>query len=157
MSIWQKNMFNVLHRVRNIYKCIIIHTEIDCVTGDIYYIISWKVLHSSNKKPEFNSPHVRILGTHNCGKEFREDFKRWGSLQDVLCFHYYADRVVASFAQQTQSEYYCGKLVMIGRLPNLISSKWLRTFSVPPKSQYPYGRRMYVFWSTLFCVTNNKL
>ena len=38
----------------------------------------------------------------------RTAFKQRESFQDVLCCRYYAERVVASFANQVQSEYYGG-------------------------------------------------
>ena len=38
----------------------------------------------------------------------RTAFKRCESFQDVLCCRDYADRVVANFANQIQSEYYGG-------------------------------------------------
>ena len=53
-------------------------------------------------------PHVRILGTNHCGEMRRTAFKRCESFQDVLCRRDYAYRVVASFANQIQSEYYVG-------------------------------------------------
>ena len=53
-------------------------------------------------------PHVRILGTNHCGELQRTSFKRRELSQDVLCRRYYAERVVASFANQIQSEYYGG-------------------------------------------------
>ena len=56
----------------------------------------------------FNIPHVRILGTNHCGEIRRTALKRHEVYQDVLCNHDYAERVVASFANQIQSEYYGG-------------------------------------------------
>ena len=53
---------------------------------------------------------MRILRTHNCGKELRGEFKCRGNLYDVLCRRDYADRVVYSFTNQTQSEYYGGNM-----------------------------------------------
>ena len=49
---------------------------------------------------------MRILGTKHCGEMRRKAFKRCELFQDVLCRRYYAERVVASFANQIQSEYY---------------------------------------------------
>ena len=40
----------------------------------------------------------------------RTAFKRRELFQDVLCRHDYAERVVASFANQIQSEYYGGNI-----------------------------------------------
>ena len=56
----------------------------------------------------FHLPHVRILGTNHCGKLLRTAFKRRELFQDVLCRRDYAERVLASFANQIQSEYYGG-------------------------------------------------
>ena len=54
----------------------------------------------------FHLPHVRILGTNDCGNTLCEEFKCNISNQDFLCCRDYVDRVVASFAHQIQSEYY---------------------------------------------------
>ena len=62
----------------------------------------------SIQKLAFHLPHVRILGTNHCGEIRRIAFKRRESFQYVLCCRDYADRVVASFANQIQSEYYGG-------------------------------------------------
>ena len=59
-------------------------------------------------KLAFHLPHVRILGTNHCGKLRRTAFKRRELFQDVLCRRDYAERVVESFANKTQSEYYGG-------------------------------------------------
>ena len=56
----------------------------------------------------FHLPHVRILGTNHCGELRRTAFKRSELFQDVLCLRDYSERVVASFANQIQSEYYGG-------------------------------------------------
>ena len=45
---------------------------------------------------------------NHCGDSRRTVFKRYKSFQDVLCRCDYAERVVASFAHQIQSEYYGG-------------------------------------------------
>ena len=58
----------------------------------------------------FHLPHVRILGTNHCGELRRTAFKRRELFQDVLCRRDYAERVVASFANQIQSEYYGGNI-----------------------------------------------
>ena len=54
----------------------------------------------------FHLPHVRILGTNHCGEMQRTSFKQRELFQDILCRRDYAERVVASFANQIQSEYY---------------------------------------------------
>ena len=53
-------------------------------------------------------PHLLILGTHHCGKELREEFKRRRKPHDVLFRNDYAEQVVSIFAHQIQSEYYGG-------------------------------------------------
>ena len=62
----------------------------------------------SIQKLAFHLPHVHILGTNHCGEMRRTAFKRRELFQDVLCCCDYAERVVASFANQIQSEYYGG-------------------------------------------------
>ena len=64
-----------------------------------YYILAIQTL-------AFHLPHVHILGTNHCGEMQRTAFKRRELYQDVLCRRDYADRVVASFANPIQSEYY---------------------------------------------------
>ena len=54
-------------------------------------------------KLAFRLPHVRILGTNHCGEMQRTAFKQRELFQDVLCRRDYAERVVASFANQIQS------------------------------------------------------
>ena len=61
----------------------------------------------SIKRLDFNLPHVCILGTNHCGELRRTAFKRCKLFQDVLCRHEYAQRIVAKFSHQIQSEY-CG-------------------------------------------------
>ena len=56
------------------------------------------------KNLDFHLPHVRILGSHNCGEMQCRDFKRRELFQDVLCCCDYAERVVASFDHQIKSE-----------------------------------------------------
>ena len=60
------------------------------------------------QKLAFHLPHVRILGTNHCGEMRHTDFKRRDLFQDVLCLCEYSERVVASFANKIQSEYYGG-------------------------------------------------
>ena len=61
---------------------------------------------SAIQKLAFHLPHVRIIGTNHCGEMRRTAFKRHELFQDVLFCRDYADRVVARFANQIQSEYY---------------------------------------------------
>ena len=56
------------------------------------------------QKLAFHLPHVRILGTNHCSEMRRTAFKRHELFQYALCRHDYAERVVASFANQIQSE-----------------------------------------------------
>ena len=52
----------------------------------------------------FCLPHVRILGKNHCVVMQHTAFKRLKLFQHVLCCRDYAERVVASFAYQIQSE-----------------------------------------------------
>ena len=52
----------------------------------------------SIQKLAFQIPHVQILRTNHYGDSCQTVFKRLESFQDVLYFHYYAVRVVDSFA-----------------------------------------------------------
>ena len=51
----------------------------------------------------FLLPHVHILGTNHSGEMRHTSIKRCESLQDVLCFRDYAERLVAIFANIIQS------------------------------------------------------
>ena len=53
-------------------------------------------------------PHVRILSTNYCGEMQSTAFKRHELFHDFPCRRDYAERVVASFSNQIQSEYYGG-------------------------------------------------
>ena len=64
----------------------------------------------SIQKLAFHLPHVRILRTNHCGELRRTAFKRRELFQDVLCRRDYAVRVLESFANQIQSEYYGGNI-----------------------------------------------
>ena len=64
------------------------------------------------QKLAFHLPHVLILGTSNCGEMRRTAFKQRELFQDVLCRRDYAERVVASFSNKTQLEYYVGNRSM---------------------------------------------
>ena len=54
----------------------------------------------------FHIPHVQILGTNHCGYSRQTAFKRRESFRYVLCHRDYAERLVASFSHQIQSDYY---------------------------------------------------
>ena len=49
---------------------------------------------------------MRIIGTNHCGGMRRTAFKQRELFQDVICCRGYAERVVASFANQIQLEYF---------------------------------------------------
>ena len=51
-------------------------------------------------------PHLHILGTHHCGKEYSEAFRCRGFYQDLTCCHDYEESLVEIFSNQIQSEYY---------------------------------------------------
>ena len=61
-------------------------------------------------KLAFHIPHVQIMGTNHCGDSCQTVFKRHKSFQYVLCRLDYANMLVASFANQIQSEYYGGNI-----------------------------------------------
>ena len=60
------------------------------------------------QKLAFHLPHVSILGRNQRSEMQHTSFKRRELFQDVLCRRDYAVRVVASFANKIQSEYYGG-------------------------------------------------
>ena len=64
------------------------------------------------QKFAFRLPHVRILGTNHCGEMRRTVFKRRELFQDVIYRRDYSERVVASFANKIQPEYYGGNISM---------------------------------------------
>ena len=51
---------------------------------------------------------MRILGTNHCGEMRRTEFKQHELFQDVIFCRGYAERVVARFDNQIQSEHYGG-------------------------------------------------
>ena len=55
------------------------------------------------QKLAFHLPHVHILGTNHCGEMRRTAFKRREPFQYLLCRRDYAERIVASFANQIKS------------------------------------------------------
>ena len=82
----------------------------------------------ANHKLVFALPHVQILGTNHCGDSRQTTFKHRESFQDVLCCHDFSYRVVAIFAHQIHSEYYCRNIsVYIGGI-------LLEHFSTLPKA-----------------------
>ena len=85
-----------------------IHQKRACYDGYIYIWFPHKFIYPRNKKLGFHIPHVRILGCNNCGNTLCGAIQCHKENQDGLCHCYYAERVVDSFAHQTQSEYYGG-------------------------------------------------
>ena len=71
---------------------------------------------------------MRILGTNHCGELQRTAFKQRELFQDVLCRRDYAERVVASVANQIQSKYYGGNISVS------IEGIALEHFSAAPQS-----------------------
>ena len=53
---------------------------------------------------------MHILGTNHCGEMRHTAFKQRELFQDVLFCRDYSKRLVASFANQIQSEYYGGNI-----------------------------------------------
>ena len=53
---------------------------------------------------------MRILSKNHCGEIRCTAFKQRELFQDVLCRHDYAGRLIASFANKIQSEYYGGNI-----------------------------------------------
>ena len=60
------------------------------------------------QKLVYHFTHVHIFGTHHCGKECHESFKRCRKQHGVLWWSDYKDRIVSIFAHQIKSEYYGG-------------------------------------------------
>ena len=98
----------------------------------IFYITAIQIL-------AFYLPHVRTLGKNHCGEMRRTAFKRRKLSQYVLCSCDYDERVVASFANQIQSEYYCrNRYVSIKgiELEHFIPSPKLDINSTTPSHQH---------------------
>ena len=100
-------------------------------------------------------PHVRILGTNHYGEMRRTAFKQRELFQDVLCCRGYSERVVASFANQIQSEYYGGNRSVS------IEGIALEHFSAAPQadinSTTPSRLRHAVFHSFYLTIANRML
>ena len=60
------------------------------------------------QKLAFHIPCVKIMVANHCGDSRRTVFKRRKSFQYVLCQREHSERVVASFTNSIQSEYYGG-------------------------------------------------
>ena len=106
------------------------------------------------QKLAFHLPHVRILCRNNCGEMRRTDFKQCESFQDVLCRHYYDERLVASFANQIQSEYYCGNISVS------IESIELENFSALPKADIKsstISRKRHAVFHSFYLTIENRI
>ena len=57
------------------------------------------------KNIAFHLPHIRIIGTNQCGNTHREALKCRIKKQYVLCCRDYTERLVASFAHRIKSKY----------------------------------------------------
>ena len=100
------------------------------------------------QKLAFYIPHVQILGTNNCGDSHQNAFKRRKSFQDVLCLRDYAERVVASFSHQIQSEYYGGNIsVSIEGIALKHSSALTQTEIKSSKKKFPHHAVFHYFLS----------
>ena len=62
------------------------------------------------QKLAFHLPYVHILVKNHCGELRHTAFKRRELFQDILYLRDYSERLVASFANQIQSEYYGGNI-----------------------------------------------
>ena len=87
------------------------------------------------QKLAFHITHVQILVMNHCGESRQTAFKRREYFQDLLCRRDYAERVVAIFAHQIQSEYYCGNIyVSIEGIP-------LEHFSALPQIEIKLSKK----------------
>ena len=87
-------------RVYTRKEMILMHTTIEKFHSDFYG--------PAISKLAFHLPHVAILGTNHCGKLRRQAFGRRRHFKDAKSRRDYAERLVAKFVQQIQSEYYGG-------------------------------------------------
>ena len=95
----------------------------------------------------FRLPHVRILGTNQCGNTFCEVFKRRKSFRYVFCRCDYSERSVASFSHQIQSGYYSGnQYVYIER----ISMDHLSAPTQIESVETPESRTHHIFFTRFF-------
>ena len=99
------------------------------------------------QKLAFHLNHVHILGTYHCYNTHRDAFKRHAKFQDVLRRQNYDERVVASFANQIQSEYYGGNISVY---IEGITLKHFRTIDTDTETlSHPCPTRHAVFHSIL--------
>ena len=106
------------------------------------------------QKLAFHIPHVHILGTNHCGEMQRTSFKRRELFQDVLCCLDYSERVVVSFPNQIQSEYYGGNRSMS------IEGILLEHFSVVPQADinsYTISRQRHALFHSFYLTTENRM
>ena len=99
--------------------------------------------------------HVRILGTNHCGEMRRTAFKQRELFKDVICRCDYAERVVVSFANQIQSEYYSRNIFVS------MEDIALEHFSVVPQADINASaisrQRHAVFHSFYLTIANSML
>ena len=60
------------------------------------------------QKLAFHLPHVRMLGTNNCGKMCREYFKARQDKKDVITRRDYAEQLTEKFPVQIQCQHFGG-------------------------------------------------
>ena len=96
------------------------------------------------QKLAFNLPNVRILVKNHCDEMRRTAFKLCELFQDIICRRDYADRVVTIFANQIQSEYYCGNISVY------IEGIALEHFSAFSKNRYQFN---YTITSTSYSIS----
>ena len=92
---------------------------------------------------DFRLPHVRILGTNHCVEMRRTAFKRRELFQDVMCRRDYAERVVSSFANEIQSEYYGGNRYL--SIEGIVLEKFSALLKADINSTTPSCQRHEVF------------
>ena len=88
----------------------IVHQKKAIDDGYNHFQFSYKFFIPEIQKLAFHIPKVQILGTNHYGESCRTALKRHEQFQHVICCRDYAERVVASFANQIQSEYYGGNI-----------------------------------------------
>ena len=103
---------------------------------------------------EFHISHVQILGTNHCGDSHWTSFKRRKQFQDVLFCRDYDERVVASFSNQIQSEYYGGNRSVS------IEGIALEHFSALPQTEIKLSTKIcprHALFHSFFRMTANKI
>ena len=67
----------------------IVHMNNTCFNWDIYCIFHEKFYFTVLQNLVFHLTHVRIPGTHNCGKQYCDDFQHRGSDKGLKCHRNY--------------------------------------------------------------------